>query len=147
MYSQRVKGIMDEHNLVLVTPEVTVRQAAALMVARNVGAVLVINDQQQKQLIGIFTERDVVFRIVAPGIDSSSANVGEFMTAAPQSISPQESYGYALKLMHEHHFRHMPVVADGVPVGIVSSRNALDPEMEEFVSERQRRINIRSAAA
>lgn len=146
MYNQRVKNIMDQHNLVLVTPEVTVRQATAQMVARNVGAVLVINNLQQKQLIGIFTERDVVFRIVAPGLDASITTVGEFMTAAPQSISPQESYGYALLKMHEHHFRHMPVVADGVPVGIVSSRNALDPEMEEFVSERQRRINIRSAA-
>lgn len=147
MYSQRVKGIMDERNLLLVTPEVTVRDAAAMMAASNVGAVLVINDQQQRQLIGIFTERDVVFRIVGPGLDPANATVGAFMTASPHSISQEETYGYALLMMYENHFRHMPVIADGVPVGIVSSRNALDPEMEEFVSERQRRINIRPATA
>jgi CBS domain-containing protein len=147
MYSQRVKNIMDEQNLLLVTPETTVREAAAMMAGSNVGAVLVINNRQNKQLVGIFTERDVVFRIVGPGLDPASATVGEFMTTAPQSISPDESYGYALLLMHEHHFRHMPVLADGVPVGIVSSRNALDPDMEEFVSERQRRINIRPVTA
>ncbi len=45
--------------------------------------------------------------------------------------------------MHDHSFRHVPVVENGEPVGIVSSRKALDPEMEEFVSETQRRLSLR----
>ena len=48
-----------------------------------------------------------------------------------------------LLAMHEQGFRHMPVVENGAPVGIVSSRSALDPEMEEFTAETQRRLSLR----
>ena len=53
--------------------------------------------------------------------------------------SPNDSFGRALAMMHENLFRHVPVVENGEPVGIVSARYALDPDMEEFVSEVQRR--------
>ena len=65
--------------------------------------------------------------------------LADVMTTAPQTVDPDKTFGYALLLMHEHGFRHVPVVEDGKPIGIVSARNALDPEMEEFISEAQRR--------
>ena len=65
------------------------------------------------------------------------------MTSAPMTVGPDRSFGYALQLMHEYGFRHVPVVENGKPVGMVSSRDALDPDMEDFVSEVRRREGIR----
>ena len=65
----------------------------------------------------------------------------------PQTVDPDKSFGYALLMMHEQGFRHVPVIENGKPIGIVSSRNALDPDLEEFVSEAQRRKHIRKSAA
>jgi CBS domain-containing protein len=96
------------------------------------------------RLVGIFTERDVVFRVVAKGRDPAQTLLSEVMTPDPRTIDPAKSFGYALLLMHENGFRHMPVVEDGKPVGMVSARNALDPDLEEFVSESQRRKHILS---
>ncbi|MBK8324665.1 MAG: CBS domain-containing protein [Betaproteobacteria bacterium] len=65
------------------------------------------------------------------------------MTPQPATVTPEETFGRALLLMFEGGFRHVPVVKNGEPVGIVSSRSALDPDMEEFVSETQRRLSLR----
>jgi predicted transcriptional regulator len=64
------------------------------------------------------------------------------MTAEPITITPEKSFGYALLIMHENGFRHLPVLENDKLVGIVSARNALDPDLEEFVSESQRREHI-----
>jgi predicted transcriptional regulator len=64
------------------------------------------------------------------------------MSKAPTTIHPDKSFGYALLVMHNNGFRHLPVVENGKTVGIVSARNALDPELEEFVSESRRREQI-----
>jgi CBS domain-containing protein len=61
------------------------------------------------------------------------------MTPAPVTIDPERSFGHAMALMQEHHCRHLPVVENGRPIGIVSARNALDPELEDFVCEERRR--------
>ena len=65
------------------------------------------------------------------------------MTPSPLTVDPERSFGFALQLMHEHGFRHVPVVENDRPVGIVSARDALDPEMEDFICEAQRREGIR----
>jgi CBS domain-containing protein len=107
---------------------------------RKVGALVVIDD---RSLVGIFTERDVVFRVVAAGLDSRSVRVGDVMTGSPITIAPSELFGYALSVMHERRFRHLPVVDGETVVGIVSARSALDPELEEFVAEANRRKHLR----
>jgi CBS domain-containing protein len=69
------------------------------------------------------------------------------MTREPKTVAPEESFGYALLVMHENGVRHAPVVeADGRPVGVVSARHALDPELEEFAVEAERRRHIRRHA-
>ena len=136
MFSTRVSEIMDSGKLLLAGPQTTVREAAKSMAARGVGAVLVVEDDR---LLGIFTERDVVFRVVACGRDSTETRIGEVMTADPKTIAPDKSFGLAMLLMHENGFRHLPVVEKDVPIGIVSSRSGLDPDLEEFVSEERRR--------
>ncbi len=141
MFSQRVSSVMERKKILTAGPETTVSKAAGLMAARNVGAVMVVEGER---LIGIFTERDAVFRVMARGLDPTKTRLGEVMTKDPKTVDPAKSFGHALLIMHDNGFRHVPVVENGRPVGIVSARNALDPEMEEFVSESQRRKHIQS---
>lgn len=141
MFSQRVGSVMERRKILTAPPETTVSRAAELMAEWKVGAVMVV---EGTRLVGIFTERDVVFRVVAKGRDPAQTLLSEVMTPDPRTIDPAKSFGYALLLMHENGFRHMPVVEDGKPVGMVSARNALDPDLEEFVSESQRRKHILS---
>jgi len=120
-----------------------VADAARLMRRGNVGAILVVD---QSRLIGIFTERDALFRVIACGRDPATVLLREVMTADPATVAPDETFGYALLLMHERGFRHVPVVREGRPVGVVSARHALDPELEEFAAEAARRRAIRRRA-
>jgi CBS domain-containing protein len=141
MYSMRVKSVMERKKRLVAPPETTVAKAARLMMQKNVGAVMVVKG---KRLVGIFTERDAVFRVVAAGRDPGATTIGEVMTPDPVAVDPNEIFGRALLAMHDGGFRHVPVVdAKGEPVGIVSSRSALDPEMEEFTAETQRRLSLR----
>ena len=94
-------------------------------------------------LVGIFTERDAVFRVIALGRDAETTRLTDVMTVAPKTLDPDKTFGHALLLMQENGFRHVPVIANGRPVGIVSSRNAMDPDLEEFVSEERRREHLR----
>ncbi|MDH4189000.1 MAG: CBS domain-containing protein [Betaproteobacteria bacterium] len=140
MFSQRVKNVIEPKRLLTAAPDESVRNIAKMMARKKVSAVVVVED---RRLVGIFTERDAVFRVIARGLDPDRTRLEDVMTKTPKSIAPDESFGYALLVMHENGFRHLPVVEDGVPIGIVSSRNAIDPDMEEFVSEARRRHHIR----
>ena len=139
MFSQRIRTVMKRKKILTAPPETTVSKAAKLMASKNVGAVMVVKDER---LVGIFTERDAVFRVMALGRDAQTTPLADVMTTTPMTLDPDESFGHALLVMHENGFRHVPVIENGKPVGIVSARNALDPEMEEFVSEAKRREHI-----
>lgn len=140
MFDLLVKDVMDLKKALTLPPETTVSEAAKMMVKKGAGAVMVV---EEDHLIGIFTERDALFRVIARGLDASSTRLDSVMTAEPKTVSPGMSYGYALLIMQENGFRHAPVVENGKPIGIVGSRNALDPELEEFASEANRREHIR----
>ncbi|UCF76069.1 MAG: CBS domain-containing protein [Betaproteobacteria bacterium] len=130
---------MEQIALITAPPKTTVSEAAELMARKKVGAVMVI---EHESLVGIFTERDVVFRVIAQGRDAKTTPLADVMTTEPQTVDPNKSFGYALLVMHEYGFRHLPVVENGKLIGIVSARNALDPDLEEFVAESQRRKQI-----
>ena len=136
MYSQRISTVMNPDKLLTAPPATTVAAAAAMLAAKNVGAVLVVD---AGKLVGIFTERDAVYRVMAKGLDPSATLISGVMTPSPLTADPDDTFGYALLVMSEKGFRHMPVVENGTPVGIVSARHALDPDLEEFVSEARRR--------
>ena len=138
MFDKPVRSVMQRQKLLKAAPETLVSKAAKLMAAKNVGAIMVVEDDR---LVGIFTERDVVFRVVARGLDAQATRLADVMTRAPHTVEPDKPFGYALLVMQEKGFRHLPVIQDGKPVGIVSSRSAMDPELEEFVSEAERRLH------
>ena len=140
MFDQPIRNIMEKKKFLTAPPETTVSNAAKLMAHKNVGAILVI---EEDRLVGIFSERDVVFRVIAQGLDAKTTKLTEVMTTAPKTLDPGKSYGHALLLMQENGFRHVPVVENGRPIGIVSSRNAMDPDLEEFVFEERRREHHR----
>jgi CBS domain-containing protein len=139
MISQSVKSIMDPRKLILVPGTMTVREAAELMKSKRYGAVLIVDGDE---LLGIFTERDAVFRVIAAGRDPQTTKLSEVMTKSPQTIAPDKTFGHAMLMMHEGSYRHVPVVDKGKLVGMVSSRNALDPDLEEFVFEEHRRKKL-----
>jgi len=139
MFSQSIKDVMEQERLLTAPPETTVSEAAKLMAKKMVGAIMVVDNQR---LVGIFTERDAVFRVIARDLDSQTTRLIDAMTREPITINPGNTFGYALLVMHENGFRHLPVMENGKLVGVVSARSALDPDLEEFVAESQRREHI-----
>jgi CBS domain-containing protein len=140
MFSLRIRNVMEREKLLLAPSATTVAEAARRMAGASTGAIVVVEDGA---LVGIFTERDAVFRVIAQGRDPQATRLLDVMTPSPMTVDPERTFGHALGLMHDHGFRHVPVVEDGKPVGIVSMRDALDPEMEDFVCEVRRREGIR----
>jgi predicted transcriptional regulator len=107
---------------IMVEPETPVRQALQLMVERSIGCVLVVDDGH---LTGIFTERDIVTRV---GINLESLGehaVSEVMTANPETIEVDAQIAYALHRMDVGGYRHLPVMASGRVVGVISIRDIL----------------------
>ena len=139
MYSQRVRDVMERKKILTAPPDTTVRAAAKRMSKARTSAVMVIDGNR---LVGIFTERDAVSRVIALDRDARTTRLSEVMTRDPQTVSPDKSFGFALLIMHENGFRHVPVLENGSVVGMVSARNALDPDLEEFVAESSRREEI-----
>jgi CBS domain-containing protein len=143
MFGLPIRSVMESRKLVVASPETSVRDAGRLMKEARVGAVLVV---REGELVGIFTERDAVYRVMAVDRDPAATRLDEVMTPRPKTLSPDEPFGHALLLMNENGFRHVPVVEAGRPVGVVSARNALDPDLEEFAAEARRREHIRRHA-
>jgi CBS domain-containing protein len=139
VFGQSIRSVMEKKKLVTVPPEATVSEAVRLMARKKVSAVMVVVDDR---LLGIFTERDAVLRVMAPGRDAATTPMADVMTKAPKTVTPDRTFGYALLMMHENGFRHVPVVQDHKLIGIVSARDALNPDLEEFVAEAERRKHI-----
>ena len=140
MFDQPVKSVMRRDKVVKAPPDTFVSKAAKLMAKKNAGAVMIVEGEH---LVGIFTERDIVIRVVAQGLDPATTRIFDVMTPAPETIDPNKPFGSALLTMFERGFRHLPVIEGGKVVGIVSSRSAMDPSLEEFVAEEQRRKHFR----
>lgn len=138
MFDEPVRSVMRRKPLTA-APETFVRKAAKLMAARRVGSILIVEDHQ---LVGIFTERDMLVRVVARGLDAQVTRIADVMTRAPVTIDPDKPFGYALLVMHENGFRHLPVVEGGKLIGTLSSRSAMDPDLEEFSFEARRRTRF-----
>ncbi|MGQ9495964.1 MAG: CBS domain-containing protein [Thermoanaerobaculaceae bacterium] len=100
-----------------VSPTTTVHEAAQIMVRHNVGSVLVV---EAGKPIGIFTERDLMVRVVVPGKDPKKVAVREVMTGEVAVVEPNTRVKEAMAIMTEKRCRHLPVVAEGKIVGLVS---------------------------
>ncbi len=109
--------VRDQRPLAL-PPSATVMEAARQMRERRVGATLVTDGKTQ--LVGIFTGRDAVDRVLAEGRDPTVTTLAEVMTRNPRTLTPQHNAIEALRLMQDVRCRHLPIVREGELVGIVS---------------------------
>ena len=136
MPNRSIRAIIQEQEFVTAAENTTVSDAARLMREKQVGAVMVV---EGGKLAGIFTERDALFRIVAEGRDPRTTRLADVMTRNPRTIHPDKPFPEALHIMYEGGFRHVPVVENVQPVGMISAGDALGPELEDFVYELLRR--------
>jgi CBS domain-containing protein len=117
--TQRQMSDMVRHQSPLtLPPDATVREACRKMAERRVGAVLVTED---RELVGIFTGRDAVARVLAEGRDAKMTMLSQVMTKNPTTVHPGCTAIECLRLMRDCGFRHVPIVSrDGALVGVVS---------------------------
>jgi CBS domain-containing protein len=139
MAGRTIRSIVAQQRVVTATPRTTVEAAARLMREHDIGALPVVDGER---LVGIFTERDALFRVVAENRDPHATRLSTVMTPNPRTIHPDKPVDHALMMMHEGGFRHVPVVEMDKLLGMVSARDALDPELDEFGAQMQNREHL-----
>ncbi|MGA2425187.1 MAG: CBS domain-containing protein [Terriglobales bacterium] len=117
-------------NQVTISAEVhqTVLEVARMMVEHNIGAVPVL---QEGQLAGIFSERDLMTRVVVGGKDPARTPVSQVMTEDPLTVAPNDPVETCMTLMKRHSFRHLPVCAGRELRGVISLRDILLQNLDE----------------
>jgi CBS domain-containing protein len=116
--------------------DATVLDAAQTMSDRDVGAMIVTDTGGR--LAGIVTERDIMRRVVAQGLDPATTTLGQIMTRDPDTLSPDDSALDALEIMRLRHYCHLPVVEGDRVVGMVSVRDlyeVMKVELEANIRE------------
>jgi CBS domain-containing protein len=111
------------HTVHTVTPADKVSVAVRRMAQLEIGALPVI---EHGRLVGIFSERDVLIRIVDQGLDPDTTPVADVMTPGPQAISPSQDMRTAMRIMSKGRFRHLPVVEGDALIGLISSRDTME---------------------
>ena len=106
----------------------TVLETVRAMVEHNIGAVPVLHNGK---LVGIFSERDLMKRVVAEGRDPRSTSLAEVMTDDPLTISLNEELGNCMSVMRRNNFRHLPVCHEGKLIAMVSLRDILLQDLTE----------------
>jgi CBS domain-containing protein len=139
MPHRSIRTIIENQQVLTAPSTTTVGDAARLMKQHNTGALLVCD---KRRLVGVFTERDALFRVTAEECDPKTTLLADVMTPNPQTIGADKPLGHALHMMYEGGFRNVPVMENGRLIGMVSAHHALGPELKEFVSEMDQRENI-----
>jgi len=127
-----VGEIMRPGFLHTVPREATVAQAVRLMTEHNVGIVSVLEGDR---LVGVFSERDVVRRVVDRGLDPDRTPVGAVMTTEIVVADAAEDYQSAIRKMDQANIRHLPVVSGGHIVSMISIRDLLRVDMQDRGAE------------
>jgi CBS domain-containing protein len=118
-----------------VEPKATVLDAVHVMAREGVGAVAIF-ETKKAELRGIFTERDVMLRVVQQGRNPQETPVSEVMTSPVETASEETTAGEALTLMLERHLRHLPIIGpNGQLLGMLSIRNLLEHQVEDLSRE------------
>jgi CBS domain-containing protein len=130
---RRMSDIVRNQNPLTLPATATVRDACQSMRERRVGAVLVTDGD--RRLVGIFTGRDAVGRVLADGKDADRTRIGEVMTRDPHSVSPERSAIDALRMMFDIGCRHIPIVENGCVVGVVSRADFRGLELDRLDEE------------
>lgn len=132
MTNREMREILRNQKPLTLPPEASVRKACERMLDRRVGAVLVTDPKGR--LLGIFTGRDAM-RCLATAADPTAAELRDQMTPNPATMPPRATAIEALRLMRDGGFRHIPVVDQGVPIGVLSRGDFRGAEQDRLDEE------------
>jgi CBS domain-containing protein len=132
---RKLSDIVFNQRPLAMEPGVPVREACERMREARAGSVLVTDEEGR--LVGIFTGRDAVCRVVAAGRDAATTKLGDVMTPNPATMSPEKTAIEALRLMWDGGFRHIPIVDRGRLLGVVSRGDFKGAERERLDEERE----------
>jgi CBS domain-containing protein len=120
MPGDSLSSLLDEQNPIIhsVGPEVSITECVCRMNEQKIGAMLVMEDDQ---LIGIFTERDAITRVLGAGLDPTRTKISEVMTKNMIWVPASTTLEEAMSIITQRRVRHLPVVEDGKVLGVVSS--------------------------
>ncbi len=124
----RVRSVLRNRGVISVSPKVSVHDAAVTMTQGRVGAIPILDGER---LLGIFSERDLMTRVVVPGLDARATAVSEVMTSEVITANLEEHVDSCLEKMRKIGCRHLPVIEEGRVVGVLSMRDLLRDEIEE----------------
>jgi CBS domain-containing protein len=127
--STTLRDLVKDRKIYSVDAARTVLEAARFMMEHNIGALPVLRNGE---LAGIFSERDVMNRVVAVGRTPAYTSVAEVMTANPRSVNLDETIEECLFIMHEFGFRHLPIVDGKELRGLVSLRDVVMHQAAEL---------------
>ena len=133
MPMRKMSDIVRNQDPLTLPPETTVKDACRHMRDRRVGAVLVT--EADGRLVGIFTGRDAVHRVLAEGRSAGDTKLAEVMTRDPDGMPPGKSAIEVLRVMEDGRYRHVPIVDDGKVVGIVSRFDFSGLELDRLDEE------------
>jgi CBS domain-containing protein len=129
---KKLRDIMREGFLFAVRKDATVTEAAHTMTEKNVGIVVVLDGDR---LVGVFSERDAVRRVIAKGLDPAHTAVGEVMTRDLVMADEDEDYQTAMRTMDQANIRHLPIVRASQVVSMLSIRDLMRVDMERMGEE------------
>ena len=116
-------SVLKPGKAVTLPPTATVTEAMQTMLTRNIGALLIVAGDGK--LVGIFSERDLLTKVAGKEPDYATRPVRQYMTANPVTVKPTDTLAFALHKMDVGGYRHMPVMKDGHPLGMISVRDML----------------------
>jgi len=125
---KQIAELIEGQVLTVIDPSLNVRAAAERISERKIGAVAVVHEGR---LAGIFSERDIMSRVVARGLSPENTRVDVVMSRDLIVARPEEGVDSALEKMHSIRARHLPVVDDGKLVGMISIRDLLEVDDEQ----------------
>jgi CBS domain-containing protein len=120
--------LLRSERLICGAPTATVYDAACMMRNARVGAIPILEDDR---LVGVFSERDIMTRVVVPGLDPTTTRVETVMTRSVVTATLDDRRSECLSMMRNKGFRHLPVIADGRVIAMISMRDLLRDEIEE----------------
>jgi CBS domain-containing protein len=129
---KKLRDIMREGFLFAVRKDATVAEAARTMTERNVGIVVVLEDDR---LIGVFSERDAIRRVINQGLDPAVTPVGDVMTTDLVVAEENDDYQSAMRTMDRAHIRHLPIVRKEQIISMLSIRDLLRVDMQRMDEE------------
>lgn len=114
---------LNPHTPLTISPKTTANEAVRIMLDKDVGSLLVVDDAGT--LVGIFSERDLLKRVASDYDRLKDSPVSAFMTPKPETVTVEDTLAFAVHKMDVGGYRHLPVLSEGRPSGVVSARDML----------------------